>query len=100
MEYKQIVREKCTLKEFHFLSLLSTYNYSDMLFITSYGQVIGKPYKETDEFEVASQIILSDVIIINNAGIKTVYHGSVFNLFIDQVIMMMQIDRENFLSQY
>jgi len=99
MEYNELLKTKCTLKEYSFLALLIANDYADSLFLTSFGQVIGKPYKDPEGNYISSQISLTDVIIINNNGVKTNYTDFTFTLFIDQVIAMTPIDRDYFLSQ-
>lgn len=98
MELDKMIKEKSTLKEINFLTLLKVYKYCNMLFITSFGQIIGKPYDNPEGNQVSSHILLSDVIIISN-GTKNNYGNFTFTLFIDQIIAVSPIDRDVFLSQ-
>lgn len=98
MELDKMIKEKCTLKEINTLSLLKLYKYSNMLFITSFGQIIGKPYNDPEGNQISSHIRLTDVIIISN-GIKTNYGDFTFTLFIDQIIAISPIDKDVFLAQ-
>ena len=98
MELEKMIKEKSTLKEVNFFSLLKLYKYSNMLFITSFGQIIGKPYNNPEGNPISSHILLTDVIIISN-GNKTNYGNFTFNIFIDQIIAVSPIDRDVFLSQ-
>ncbi|HEY5555961.1 hypothetical protein [Acetobacterium sp.] len=102
MEYSTLSKEKCSLKEFNILGNLEMNNYSDMLFLTSYGYIIGKPFNSEEEVEkdpaIYSHIILSDVVIVRDTQV-TNFNGPIFLLYIDQIIATTPIDRKSFLNQ-
>ncbi|MBK5243667.1 MAG: hypothetical protein JJE18_01340 [Eubacteriaceae bacterium] len=101
MEYSTLSKEKCSLKEFNILGNLEMNNYSDMLFLTSYGYIIGKPFKSEEEEadpSIYSHIILSEVIIVRDTQV-TNFSGPIFLLYIDQIIATTPIDRDSFLAQ-
>jgi len=95
---ENIIKEKCTLKDFQIVSVFKTYEQNDdFLFITPNGYLIGKPNFE-EQYEVSSFILLSDVIHIAN-GNKNIFNGSVFHLAVDQIIALSPIVRDSFLSE-
>lgn len=101
MTYPEMIKEKCTLKEIDVLSVLKIHNFEEMLFLTSYGYIIGKPYANIDEQgkqEIQSSILLENVTIIHENQNSNFKDGT-FYLYIDQIIGMWQIDRDSFLSQ-
>lgn len=102
MNLETLIKEKCTLKELGIYTNLKTHDFTDMLFLTSYGYIIGTPYVEPDIPETAevisSYIILSNVVIVRDDK-ATFFNGKTFFLYVDQIIATSPIDRDSFLQQ-
>jgi len=102
LELGTFIKEKCTLKELGIFGNLKANGFSDTLFLTGYGYIIGKPYEDVDIESnaeiISSYITLSDVIIIRD-GVVTTFSDFVFTLYVDQIIATSPIDRDSFLSQ-